>query len=139
MQLKGKRRKTSDENWKITFLVLPLVVMLSAPASVDAADNAGMEAQYKLPRATVSDDLAVARKTINVLDSRMAYLEVGEGEPMVFVHGNRICRPRVALHPGGSARRHWPRPCRLDASELMARLFPPVWGKMGAVFGELRT
>ena len=91
----------SDGNWKIAFLVLPLVAMLSAPASVDAADNAGMEAQYKLPRATVSDNLAVARKTINVLDSRMAYLEVGEGEPVVFVHG----KPHMSTKDCTSSRR----------------------------------
>jgi haloalkane dehalogenase len=30
----------------------------------------------------------LARKTVNVLDSRMAYHERGEGAPILFLHGN---------------------------------------------------
>lgn len=78
----------SDGNWKAAFLALPLVAMLSVPVGAGAVDNAGPETQYKLPRTTISDDLTAARKTVNVLDSRMAYLELGDGEPVVFVHGN---------------------------------------------------
>jgi haloalkane dehalogenase len=36
----------------------------------------------------ISEALTIAQKTVDVLGSRMTYLELGEGEPVLFVHGN---------------------------------------------------
>lgn len=42
----------------------------------------------KLPPPSVSEDLHYARKTASVLDSSMTYMEAGEGETVLFLHGN---------------------------------------------------
>ena len=39
------------------------------------------------PRAISADD-SFERKRIAVLDSEMAYVDVGSGDPVVFLHGN---------------------------------------------------
>ena len=44
--------------------------------------------QYKLPRPAISESNNLHKKSIDVLGSKMAYLEIGEGEPVVFIHGN---------------------------------------------------
>lgn len=36
----------------------------------------------------ISADFPFEHKYVDVLDSRMAYIEVGEGEPILFLHGN---------------------------------------------------
>jgi pimeloyl-ACP methyl ester carboxylesterase len=40
-----------------------------------------------MTHAISTEDLAF-RKRVRVLDSRMAYVDVGEGDPIVFLHGN---------------------------------------------------
>lgn len=42
----------------------------------------------KLPVPTISETLSIPQKSVDVLGSRMTYLELGEGEPVLFVHGN---------------------------------------------------
>ena len=42
----------------------------------------------KLPAVTISEDLTIARHEVAVLGSTMSYLEQGEGEAVVFLHGN---------------------------------------------------
>ena len=44
--------------------------------------------QHKVPVPTVSETLILDQKTIHVLDSHMAYLVAGTGDPVLFLHGN---------------------------------------------------
>ena len=55
-------------------------------ASVGAAFAQGIGS--KLPVPTVSEELTVARSEIAVLGSTMSYLEEGNGDTVLFVHGN---------------------------------------------------
>lgn len=43
---------------------------------------------YKLPRPVISEAHQLHKKSVEVLGSNMAYLEIGTGEPVIFVHGN---------------------------------------------------
>lgn len=47
-----------------------------------------LETGSKLPAITISEDLTIARNEVAVLGSTMSYLEQGEGEAVVFLHGN---------------------------------------------------
>ena len=42
----------------------------------------------KLPAMTISEELTIARHNVAVLGSTMSYLEQGEGEAVLFLHGN---------------------------------------------------
>ncbi len=42
----------------------------------------------KLPRPAIAETLSVPRKSVDVKGSRMTYLEMGTGDPVLFVHGN---------------------------------------------------
>lgn len=44
--------------------------------------------EYKLPRAEVSEALTLTKKRISVLGSEMSYVDEGEGEVVLFIHGN---------------------------------------------------
>ncbi len=46
------------------------------------------EAAHKLPLPTISEELSIPRKDVSVLGSKMSYLEQGEGETVLFIHGN---------------------------------------------------
>lgn len=48
---------------------------------------AGQDA-LKLPSPVIPEELTVAPKSVDVLGSRMTYLEMGEGDPVLFIHGN---------------------------------------------------
>jgi len=39
-----------------------------------------------------TEDLSY-RKRVPILDTNMAYVDVGEGDPIVFLHGNPTCYP----------------------------------------------
>jgi haloalkane dehalogenase len=39
-------------------------------------------------RATISTEDISYRKRVSVLDTNMAYVDAGEGDPIVFLHGN---------------------------------------------------
>ncbi len=56
-------------------------------ASTFAPANA-QEAGSKLPVISISEELTIARNEVAVLGSTMSYLEQGEGEAVVFLHGN---------------------------------------------------
>jgi len=45
-------------------------------------------AAYKLPRTVVSEALNMERKYIHVKVSKIAYLEMGQGKPVIYIHGN---------------------------------------------------
>lgn len=61
------------------FLVPVLAAAQPAPAG---------SGQHKLPAPAISEALTIPQKAADVLGSRMTYLELGEGEPILFVHGN---------------------------------------------------
>lgn len=56
--------------------------ILGAPA-LTAGQNA-----LKLPPAVIPEALTVVPKSVDVLGSRMTYLEMGAGDPVLFIHGN---------------------------------------------------
>lgn len=42
----------------------------------------------KISQPTISEELSIPQSQIEVLDSTMAYLEEGQGDPVLFIHGN---------------------------------------------------
>lgn len=69
------------------FAALGTWPLLGALAAFAAAVPAGAQSR-RLPDPVVSEELTIQRRAVMVLGSRMTYLELGEGEPVVFVHGN---------------------------------------------------
>lgn len=65
---------------KSTAIVL---VFAGAVAPVHAEDSG-----TKLPASSISEELTIARHDVAVLGSRMSYLEQGQGDAVVFLHGN---------------------------------------------------
>lgn len=59
-----------------------LMALVLATAPTALAEKA------KLPPPVISEAMTLTQKTIPVLDSTMAYLEAGEGAPVLFIHGN---------------------------------------------------
>lgn len=49
---------------------------------------AAQDASYKLAPVEVAEEHALPQKSVQVLGSSMAYLEVGTGAPVLFIHGN---------------------------------------------------
>jgi len=43
---------------------------------------------HKLPRLEVSETHNIEQKFIDVHDSKIAYLEIGKGKPVIYIHGN---------------------------------------------------
>lgn len=66
-------------------LQTPLVAALIALAATVAAAE---DSEYRLPTIAVSEELTIDRHEIAVLGSTMSYLEEGEGDAVVFLHGN---------------------------------------------------
>ncbi len=68
---------------------LPAVVMLTAflllPLPVQAQQK---NDDYRLPRTNVTERSDWIGNHINVLDSHIHYVESGEGDPILFIHGN---------------------------------------------------
>ena len=62
-----------------------LFAMAVFPESIALAQE---PAAYKLPPMVVSEALNMEQKFITVNGSKMAYLEVGQGKPVVYIHGN---------------------------------------------------
>lgn len=74
--------------FKLTKLyALPMATLLLMATNNSDAQEAAVS-QYKLPPVEVSETLTIEKKSIEVLGNNMTYLELGEGEPVVFVHGN---------------------------------------------------
>lgn len=83
----------NNEMVKATLKKAPLLPALIAAMAMFAntahAQTAATPQPYKLPRPDISEDLTIPQKSVQVLGSQMAYLELAEGaEPVVFVHGN---------------------------------------------------
>jgi len=68
-------------------LALGAVAFL-APFLVGAQPALAEPGQRKLPAPVISEALTIPQKAVDVLGSRMTYLELGKGEPVLFVHGN---------------------------------------------------
>ena len=62
-------------------ITLAAVLMASGGANADPF-------VYKLPRPEISETHSLDLKSAKVMGSKMTYLEAGEGEAVVFVHGN---------------------------------------------------
>jgi len=67
-------------------LVLACIVAAACPAA--AQTSGACRSSQKLPPPVVPETLTIPRKWVDVLGSRMSYLEIGEGEPVLFLHGN---------------------------------------------------
>lgn len=67
-----------------TIASLVAILFLTTATAMAQTTNAA----YKLPRPVISETLHLDKKVIKVLGSNMAYLETGQGEPVIFIHGN---------------------------------------------------
>jgi hypothetical protein len=47
-----------------------------------------MKTEDQMSSKPISEDFPYTMKRMKVLDSEMAYVDVGEGKPVVFLHGN---------------------------------------------------
>lgn len=56
--------------------------------TIDAQPPAASEGPRKMPAPVISEELTIPHKTLDVLGSRMGYLELGDGAPVLFIHGN---------------------------------------------------
>lgn len=65
---------------KASFTILSSAVLIAMPLA-HAQTN-------KLPNPSISEQLTIERKYVQVLDSRMSYLEEGSGKPLLYIHGN---------------------------------------------------
>jgi haloalkane dehalogenase len=61
---------------------------LSKPMRPDPIRAHNLERSSSMTRPAISTEDSSYRKRISVLDSDMAYVDVGEGDPIVFLHGN---------------------------------------------------
>jgi haloalkane dehalogenase len=61
---------------------------LAAVVALAITTASAQEGEFKLPVMAVSEELIVDRHEIAVLGSTMSYLEEGEGDAVVFLHGN---------------------------------------------------
>lgn len=50
--------------------------------------QSGLRGDFAVTQPLISTEESSYRKRISVLDSNMAYVDVGEGDPIVFLHGN---------------------------------------------------
>lgn len=66
-------------------LVLALALAQGAWHGSANAESAGAT---KLPQPQISETLNIPRKSVDVLGGAMSYLELGSGEPVLFIHGN---------------------------------------------------
>ncbi len=75
------------------------------------------------------------KKTIQVLGKKMAYVELGKGDPIVFQHGNPTSSPSQARMPCG-----WRSlPCRSSSSTPTPARFSSVRSARCAGAGRTNT
>lgn len=63
-----------------------LALAIAAGAAIASATATAQVG--KLPQPTVDERLEIPRKSVQALGSEMSYLEIGSGEPVLFLHGN---------------------------------------------------
>lgn len=61
---------------------------LAIALTVALAATTAQADEPKLPVPTIAEELTIPRQEITVLDSTMSYLEIGQGAPVLFLHGN---------------------------------------------------
>jgi len=71
---------------KLPFKLFKFIVL--AVLGVCAVPAMAYTGSHKLKDPVISEELTIPQKAVEVLGSRMTYLELGEGDPVVFVHGN---------------------------------------------------
>jgi len=64
-----------------------LFLAMTLPALPTAAETE-TSTGFKLPPVAISEALTIPRHSIDLLGTTMSYLEIGEGPPVLFVHGN---------------------------------------------------
>lgn len=64
------------------FILMFGVLYLPTASAMEGTDG------YKLPRPAISSDFPYESQFVSVLGSNMHYVEVGEGDPILFLHGN---------------------------------------------------
>jgi len=67
-----------------TAIALFVFTFVSAQASAQQADS---YAGYKIPPVEIPSTTKYTHKFVEVLGSNMAYIDVGEGDPILFLHG----------------------------------------------------
>ncbi len=67
------------------YIVAYFVIGLFLTTNAIAQDK---NTPYKLPRPVISESNKLHKKSIDVLGSKMSYLEIGKGNPVIFIHGN---------------------------------------------------
>jgi haloalkane dehalogenase len=67
--------------------ILALGAILCLATSAIAPERTAA-AEPKLPPPTIPETHAIPQSSVQVLGNRMTYLELGEGPPVVFLHGN---------------------------------------------------
>lgn len=69
---------------------LPFFVLLAATTLSAATPSTALaqDSESKLPDSAISEENTVPRHEIAVLDSTMSYLEEGDGNVVLFLHGN---------------------------------------------------
>jgi haloalkane dehalogenase len=67
---------------------LTLAALVASTSLIAPQAASAQEATRKLPALPISEELAVPRHDIAVLDSTMSYLEHGKGDVVLFLHGN---------------------------------------------------
>lgn len=83
------------------------VIAALALSGASGTTGAGETGTAKLPAPDISETLSVPRHSVAVLDSAMSYLELGSGEPVLFIHGNPTSAylwRNVMPHAAGSHR-----------------------------------
>ena len=63
-----------------------LLFALITPVSI--LTMAHDEGNFQLPRPTINDEQPFVHEYMDVLNSSMAYIDVGKGDPVIFLHGN---------------------------------------------------
>ncbi|MEM7124716.1 MAG: haloalkane dehalogenase [Chloroflexota bacterium] len=85
----------SRKNLSISLLTIVAALLLSACTVQMVAPNASAEdsgandnALINLPPVAISAEMPYETQFVEVLGSQMAYVEAGEGDPILFLHGN---------------------------------------------------
>ena len=63
------------------------VLAMAASAAPALAQDANPYDGYKVPPLEVSSEMPYAHKFVEILGSQMAYVDAGEGDPILFLHG----------------------------------------------------
>lgn len=71
---------------RLNYFLCVLLACFTLGVSADGENSP--KSTFKIRPPVIEEELSVERKSITVLGSKMTYLEQGEGDVVVFVHGN---------------------------------------------------